>query len=179
MRDKNTKRSWPAVFVAAAALSVTLLGSTASAQVAVDSSTVADVYSDTEWANLPGAVIWATVPPGSYRLFLATFSAESACYGGPAGWCSVRIRIGDDYDLDLDEEEGFPISGADFAFDSNDGGTAGFGTWESHSMQRYRRISNPDSAATLWVPITVQRRTTDTTTSLRLDDWTLSVVHEP
>ena len=42
-------------------------------------------------------------------------------------------------------------------------------------MQRYCRILNQGDV-NLVVPIVVQRTTTDLGTSLRLDDWTLSVL---
>jgi hypothetical protein len=168
MYDKNTKKSWRAAFVAVA-MSVTVLGGTAAAQGPfVDSGTVADTYAGPVWADLPGAVVWADVPPGTSRLILAHFSAESACYGTPAGYCSVRILI--------NGAEGAPASNTDFAFDSNDGGTETYGSWESHSVQRYRWVYNPSLETTLWVPIVVQRYTTDNAIYLRLDDWTLSAV---
>lgn len=168
MYDKHTRKPWRDAFVAAA-MSVTLLaGTAAAAGPFVDSGTVANVYAGPVWAALPGAQVWADVPPGTSRLILATFSAESACYGTPAGWCSVRILI--------NGAEGAPASNSDFAFDSNDGGTADAGSWESHSLQRYRWVYNPSLDTTLWVPIIVERYTTDNAISLRLDDWTLSAI---
>ena len=171
MYDTNTRKSWRAA-LAAAALSVTLLAGTAAAQGPfVDSGTVANTYSGPIWADLPGAQVWADVPPGTSKLILATFSAESACYGTPAGWCSVRILF--------NGIEGAPASGTDFAFDSNDAGTANASSWESHSMQRYRWVYNPSLDTTLWVPITEQRYTTDDAIYFRLDDWTLTAIRTP
>jgi hypothetical protein len=181
MSNKN-KKSLPGAITTAAAIVLTVLGGTAAAQGPVDavglaSSTVLNQYTPgganpapNVFVSLPGAVVNMVVPPGATRLFLATYSAESACYGGPAAaanWCPVRILIGG--------VEGAPASGADFAFDSNDNGAASIATWESHSMQRFRRITNTASVP-LAVPIIVQRTTTNVGTTLRLDDWTLSVL---
>src|SRR5262245_28175797 len=158
---------------------MTLLGGTALAlgpvdQVGTTSGTGANTYTPgganpapNVFADLPGATVTMDVPPGATRVFLATFSAESVCYGAAAGWCSARILIGG--------VEGAPAAGADFSFDSNDAGTANSSSWEARSMQRYRRITNTGSVP-LAVPIVVQRTTTNVGVTLRVDDWALSVL---
>ena len=117
---------------------------------------------------IPAASSTIDLEPGESRLFLAQFTSESACFGGPqrSPYCQIQIRIGD--------SPGNPAVGTDFAFDSNDSLDEGNTSWESHTVQRWRRITNngPD---TLSVFTTVEWATTSTTTSLRLDDWKLSV----
>lgn len=188
MRDKNTKKSWSAAFLAAAAIIVTLLqGGTEAApivagggaidRIAVVSETVPDMYTPgganpapNTFVDLPGAAVTLDVPPGTSRLFIVTYSAESACYGGAAGaanFCQVRVMIGG--------VEGNPAAGTDFAFDSTNIGGETFASWESHSAQRWRRIFNQGSTP-LAVPIVVQRTTTSTATTIRLDDWQLTVL---
>jgi hypothetical protein len=177
MRNTNTTRS--SSVAAAAAIAVTLLGGIAAAfgpvdQSAFASGTTSDTYAPgganpapSVFDDLPGAVVTMDVPPGATRIFLATFSAEAACFGTPAGWCQARILIGG--------VEALPAAGVDFAFDSNDAGTANSASWEARSMQRYRRITNTSSVP-MPVPIVVQRTTTDVGISLRTDDWALTVL---
>lgn len=187
MRDKYFRNRWPGALATAATLILTLLQSGTEAappvvggggpidRVAVVSETVSNIFMPGGvnppagvFVNLPGAAVTMDVPPGTSRLFVATYSAESACYGGPAGaYCPVRILIGG--------VEGNPMSGADFAFDSTDGGVETNQSWESHSMQRWRRIANTGTTP-LAVQIVVQRTTTNLATSLRLDDWQLTVL---
>ena len=170
MYEQHMRKGCRAALVAAA-MSVTLFAGTAAAQGPyVGSGTAANTYSGPVWADLPNAQIWVDVPPGTSKLILATFSAESVCHGTPSGWCSVRILI--------NAAEGAPAVGNDFAFDSNDSGTEGGSSWESHSLQRYRWVYNPSLDATLWVPVVVQRYTTDEALYLRLDDWTLSAMRQ-
>jgi hypothetical protein len=121
------------------------------------------------FANVPGAATTMPIPPNTTRLIIAQFTAESACYGGPAGsspWCSVRILIGG--------AEGNPVAGVDFAFDSSDSLDEGVPSWESHTVTRSLRVRNTTTAP-INVSIVVQWANTTTTTSLRLDDWHLTV----
>ena len=139
------------------------------------SETVANIYTPGganpapgTFVNLPGAAVTLSVPPNSSRLFVVTFSAESACYdtGAAASWCPVRILIGG--------VEGNPAAGTDFAFDGANAGVDDAASWEGHSMQRSRRVVNSGTTA-LAVPIVVQRTTNAATTTLRLDDWHVTI----
>jgi hypothetical protein len=146
-------------------------------RVGIVTETVANTYTPgganpapNTFVTLPGAVITLDVPPGQSRLFVAQYTAESACYsaaGAGGNFCQVRILIGG--------VEGNPAAGADFAFNSNDNGTETAGSWESLTVTRSRRISNTTSAP-LAVSIVVQRTTTSVATSLRLDDSHLTVL---
>jgi len=200
MSDRNPKKAWLGVIVGVVVVVASLLaGGTAAPQsaepeeavvpqvpiltaggsvdrVAVLTETAANIYTPGganpppgTFVTLPGAVINTDVPPNSTRLFVVQFSAESACYSpGSVGgnFCQVRILIGG--------VEGNPVAGPDFAFDSTDLGDDTGASWESHAMQRSRRIGNT-SAAFLPVQIVVQRTTTSTGTTLRLDDWHLTM----
>jgi hypothetical protein len=128
----------------------------------------ATTTTSTGWVDLPGAIAPDSVPasPSSTgsTLFLATYTAESACSGG-TGYCRVRILVGG--------QEAEPAVGGDFAFDSSNGGQETSASWESHAMQRSFCIANdgaPHDATTR-----VQYSTTDPATTLRLDDWHLTV----
>jgi hypothetical protein len=94
------------------------------------------------------------------------FSAESACFGSSSGWCSVRILV--------DGLEAAPAAGADFAFDSNDGGSEGSTSWESHSVDR---SAGPFGAG--FHTVKVQWKTAGcsaTCPTFRLDDWSLTTL---
>ncbi|MBV9487251.1 MAG: hypothetical protein JO246_14485 [Frankiaceae bacterium] len=86
-------------------------------------------------APLPGMTVQITVPSGFTALLIARFSAESACYGGDAGqpeWCTATIKA--------NGVEMSPQTGSDFAFDSTDNGAESNASWESHAMERVRRV---------------------------------------
>ncbi|MCW2767053.1 MAG: hypothetical protein JWO11_3012 [Nocardioides sp.] len=121
----------------------------------------ATITNATAFALVPGLSVAVTVPPGGGRI-LATFSAESACYGS-SSYCNVRILV--------DGTEMDPVVGTDFAFDSTDNNTETSGSWESHSTQRYSANLAPGSHT-----VTVQAAVTGATTSFRLDDGVLSAL---
>jgi hypothetical protein len=84
---------------------------------------------------LPGMTAKITVPAGNTALLIARFSAESACSGDDAGqpdWCIATIKVG--------PAEMSPQTGTDFAFDSTDSGAESSASWESHAMERVRRV---------------------------------------
>ena len=126
--------------------------------------TVATTTSSTVWVNVPGATATFTVPPLMLDVFLARFTAESACYGA-TGWCSVRIL--------LNGVEMAPAAASDFAFDSSDGNTETAASWESHAIER----SQTYQTSTLAIPVTlqVQYMVTNPAMTFRLDDWHFAV----
>ncbi len=146
---------------ASPAAPITFTGGTIN-QVLVVTENVAQTTTSTAFAGIPGATTTVTVPAGQTALIVARFTAESACSGGTgSNWCSVRILIGG--------VEASPVTGLDFAFDSTDASTETSASWESHSMERVRRVG----AGTY--PVTAQWATTSGSTTFRLDDWTLTV----
>lgn len=145
---------------AAVALAATTSGGKAITRVLVVRETTATTSNSTSFVAVPGATTTVFVPSGESALILARFSAESACSGG-TGYCSVRILING---AEMD-----PVAGLDFAFDSTDGGRETAASWESHSMDR-SRVVGPGTYT-----IVVQRATTSSATTLRLDDWSLTV----
>jgi len=61
------------------------------------------------------------------------------------------------------------VVGNDFAFDSNDNGTETGTSLESHAVERSAVLGGGTHV------VQVQWRTTDVATTLRLDDWHLTV----
>lgn len=141
-----------------AVAATTTSGGTSVSRVRVLTEDAATVWTGGVYANLGSLTIYA----GAGSVLLATFSAEVACYGG-SGWCNVRILV--------DGAEAAPVVGTDFAFDSTDGGTETFSSWESHSMQRTRIVGS-----TLTHTITVQVAQVGAGVTARYDDWALSVM---
>jgi len=159
--------------IAGGAVAATQLFNTASGgaqtAVAVRGSDTANTSSSTVFVNVPGAVAPASVPAGASRLLRASFSAESACYGGGTGanWCSIRILVRNVATGGTLEMQ--PASGLDFAFDSTNNGREGPNSWEGHTVDRSLRVGGGT------YQILVQEAVTSTTTIFRLDDWTLTV----
>jgi hypothetical protein len=150
-----------AMILAGAGIAVaatTTSGGTAVSRVRVLTEDAATIWTGSTYTNLGTLTIYA----GAGSMLLASFSAEVACYGG-SGWCNVRILI--------DGAEAAPVVGTDFAFDSTDGGTETFGSWESHAMQRTRI-----AGSTITHTVTVQVAQVGTGVTARYDDWTLSVM---
>jgi hypothetical protein len=119
--------------------------------------------SSTNYVNIPGAKVKVKVPHGHQALFLMRFSAESACSDSATtpDYCSVRILV--------DGQQAKPATGFDFAFDSTDNGTESFASWESHSMDRSLVVGGGRHK------VKAQYGTTSSTTSFRVDDWSLTV----
>jgi hypothetical protein len=86
------------------------------------------------YETLPGMSTTITIPGDKGKLVIATFGAESACYGGDEGspdWCVVRVVASD----------GGPFNpylgdGTDYAFDSTDNGAESSASWEQHQLTR-------------------------------------------
>ena len=102
------------------------------------------------------------VPAGSTATLVATFSAESACYGA-ASFCGVRVTV--------DGNEMTPVVGTDFAFDSSDSDTETSSSWESHALVRHAT-----GVAAGNHTVTVQYRVSNGGATFRIDDWDLAVV---
>lgn len=102
------------------------------------------------------------VPTGNTATLVATFSAESACYGANA-FCGVRINV--------DGNEMSPNVGNDFAFDSSDNNTETSSSYESHAIVRYQGNIGAGSHT-----VTIQYRVSNGGATFRIDDWALSVV---
>ncbi|MEQ8840234.1 MAG: S-layer homology domain-containing protein [Acidimicrobiales bacterium] len=102
-----------------------------------------------------------TVPAGHTGVIVATFSAESACYGGDGSfdWCEVNIL------RDGLTPLGVPV----FAFDSTDMGSETLESWEARSATR---ISEELPAGTYTVSVVA--RSEDGSSTFRLDDMVLT-----
>ncbi len=112
------------------------------------------VYSAAAWTTVGSTSVYALAG----QFIDARFTAESSCYGGTSGWCSVRILV--------DGVEAEPVSGLDFAF--NDAGS--LSAWESLSVERVRTVTTSGSHV-----VVVQTATVGGLTH-RLDDWTLTAM---
>lgn len=126
--------------------------------------TTASTSSSTAWNTLPGSHLSVSVP-SSGRLINARFTAESYCNGANSGYCTVRVMAhnastGSTVELN-------PASSSDFAFDSNV--SASNDMWESHAIERSRRLGPG------YYRIYVERRVTNNSIALRLDDWHFAV----
>jgi S-layer homology domain len=134
-----------------------------------------DIVSSDDWVQLPGASVEFSVPVDMTGTLLATFSAESACYGA-AGFCRARVMVDDPATGAPGPVELGPEAGG-FAFDSTDNGTETSWSWESHSMQRVGELGDGSETWVAWVEVS-----TFQDVDFRLDDWVLSVevdVHDP
>jgi hypothetical protein len=103
----------------------------------------------------------------SQKRVVGRFTAESACYGTPGGYCPVRIVYKNISTGAVTEFN--PVVGTDFAFDSNDNGTESSASWESHAMSR--SVVLPAGNYQVYV----QGAVTPTGLTLRLDDAQLEV----
>jgi hypothetical protein len=121
-------------------------------RVSILTQSTPDTYSTTSWHTIGTTSVSAP----RRAIILARFTAESSCYGG-RGWCSVRILI--------DGVEAEPVAGIDFAFDDNEG----LVNWESHSVERSRRVTGSGSHS-----VAVQVAQPLSGVKHRLDDWSLS-----
>jgi hypothetical protein len=144
----------------------TTLSATTLTAVKLVRETTATTTGSTTFVNVPGAVTTLTIPANSRAIILASFTAESACYGG-TGWCSVRILLNG---VEMD-----PVVGTDFAFDSSDANSETSQSWESHAVERSKLYTNTSTAA-VTVTVQVQYMVTAAGMTLRLDDWHLSVM---
>jgi hypothetical protein len=113
-----------------------------------------DSTTSTTYVNVPGGS--QTITTATSGIVLARFSAESACRGTAGGWCSVRLLI--------DGQEMAPQVGSDFAFDSPT--PAGYA---SHSMDRSAVVQAGTHT------VSIQYEVVSGATSVRLDDWSLTL----
>jgi hypothetical protein len=133
------------------------------AQVTSQTSSSASTTTSTAYADLAGSAQTITVPAGEQARVYVLFTAESRCTGGGAlQYCGVRILV--------DGNELTPAVGGDFAFDSNENGTANAGYLASHALAR---VSDELAAGNHQVK--VQIRTTSAATTFRVDDWALVI----
>jgi len=133
------------------------------AQVASDTSTSDSSTNSQTFTDLTGASEAVTVPTGETGRLYVWFNAESACSGGAGNqYCNVRILV--------NGTEIEPAAGTEFAFDSTDGADETSSSWEGHGMIRVSPILNAGTYT-----VTVQGRTTNALTTLRLDDWALVI----
>jgi hypothetical protein len=150
-----------------------LTGDTGGAQVRVDkrANNAPSTTSSTTFVDLPGANAVVSVPANQSRLYDVPLFAESRCSGpGGGGWCSVRIiatNIATGGSVELN-----PVSGIDYAFDSDMAGATD-DLWEGHGMERSRRL--PGGANGASYRIRVQYAVTNNTIGFTLDDWHLAV----
>lgn len=115
--------------------------------------------------DLPGAATSVTVPPGQNSRIIATFTAESACFGAEVN-CITTILIG--------SAEGDPAVAGDFAWDTNrEGDTPTTFAGEAHAMTRSRGPLGPGT-----YDVRVQYRA-QTGATAQLDDWNLTVMRVP
>jgi hypothetical protein len=121
------------------------------------------ITNNAAWSTIGALSQTVTVPAGAPMRLVATFSAESACYGGGSdNWCSIRIVV--------DGNELTPATGTNFAFDSNDDNTETNHSWEAHSIQRYSDVLAPGDHTVI-----VQGQIHGTATH-RIDDAVLSTM---
>jgi hypothetical protein len=152
-----------------------LTGDAGGAQLRVDKRTnnVPSVTKSTSFVDLPGANVLVSIPRNQSRLYDVPFFAESQCsWPGSGGWCSVRIiatNVANGASVELN-----PVSGLDYAFDSDPVPGAIDDMWEGHGMERSRRLFGGANGATY--RIRVQYAVTNPNIPFRLDDWHLAVI---
>ena len=151
------------VLATTAAAVLTQTSGKAQIQMVNVAETDATTTSSTSWQTVPNAIVSLTVPAGTSQLINARFAAESACQGTGSGYCPVQILVTGTVNAPLD-----PASGTDYAFDSDEAGTAD-DMWEGHAMERSIRLG-PGSYR-----VYVQYAVTNPATTFRLDDWHFAV----
>jgi hypothetical protein len=139
-------------------------GSDAVADVGMTSQGTSFPTTSPTFTPIPNLAQTVTVPAGTQRRLLATFSGESVCTGGALpGWCSLRMLV--------DGVQLAPAVGPDFAFDSTDDGSEGSASFESHSIQRYS-ANLAAGPHTVTVEVSVQ----GAATYFAVDDMVLSTM---
>ena len=129
--------------------------------------TVAIASNSVAWIPVGGASVTVTVPAGTTQLFNARFTAESKCYGTGSGICRARMVAWNT--ANPSGTEMAPISGVDFAFDTDVPGAADVDGAEAKSMERSIRLS----AGTY--RIVAERSVNNVATTSVLDDWHFAV----
>lgn len=119
----------------------------------------------TTWSQPAGLSVQnIEVPEGTRGWLHASFDAESICYDGN-GYCRARIMYGPQDGGGAWEM--FPMSGADFSFDSTDSGNNGSSSWEAHSFSRSTLAPLLPGTYKVWLEISVSLADG---TSFSLDD---------
>jgi hypothetical protein len=140
-------------------------------------TTSATEFKDLEGAGPKGGAV-VPVGPGRTALINVRFTAESRCNedggAGEVNWCEAKILIGGQNAEPNDEDFSDP-----YAFDATDDGTATFGDYEGHAMERHVCVKNVTNH-TLKVPVQVQWRVTNhgndsDAPQFWLDDWSLAI----
>lgn len=127
----------------------------------------AQIFSGTTWQTVSSTTI--NVNLSTSRLVLARFTSQSSCYGsGTNNYCSVRVVA----KRGINVIEFDPVVGTDYAFDSTNNGTETAASWEGHALQRSKLLSSGQ------YQIYVQARTTNSGTTLRLDNAHFSVEYQ-
>jgi hypothetical protein len=124
-------------------------------RVSVETNDTAVVYTSNAYVNVGSTTIFALAG----QFIDARYTAETLCFGGTSGWCSVRILV--------DGVEAEPVVGTDFAFSAR-GSTS---SWESNSVERVRTVTTSGTHT-----VTVQAASIGAGVSDRLDDWTLTAM---
>ena len=150
-----------------------LTGDVGGAQIRVDKRTnnVPSATRSTTFIDLPGANVVVAVPANQSRLYDVPFFAESLCNGPGTGACRMRIiatNIANGASIELN-----PVSGFDYAFDSDMAGNLD-DLREGHGLERSRRL--PGGANGTQYRIRVQYSVTNAATTFTLDDWHLAVL---
>jgi len=131
----------------------------------VRTGTNAQVFTNSAgWATLPGSAF--SVVLNQNKLVTTRFTAESACYGA-SGWCAARVvyrRLPGGPITELN-----PVVSTDFAFDSTDSNSEGFGSWESHAINRSVRLT-PGR-----YQFFIQVRPVQSGINFRVDDWSFEL----
>jgi hypothetical protein len=154
-------------FAASAAAILTPSAGTTQTQMSNVAESDPSTTSSTTWVPLPGSDIPMTLFASG--LINARFTAESLCTGAGSGWCSVRVVVYSAAPGNFAELN--PASGRDFAFDSDEAGSAD-DLYESNAMERSLRL--PAGDYRFRVEYAVTALTSNPVTS-RLDDWHFAV----
>ena len=102
---------------------------TALLSVNVIRESAASTTTNTAWTYLPGSMMAIYgQPPGEKDVYVARFTAKSACVG-TAGYCDVRIVFGND------QTEMQPADPTGFNFNVSDG-LRGVTPWSAHAIDR-------------------------------------------
>jgi len=124
-----------------------------------------DMHS-TSFEALDGGTLNVTVPANETDKLLVFFNGESSCYGGTAGErCLLRVTV--------DNNEIAPAANNEGFFDNNGPTATSLHLQNTQSQHGVIRVSSTLTAGSHTVKVEVA--TTNASTHLRLDDWTLAV----
>jgi hypothetical protein len=136
------------------------------AEVLTANSTSSTETTSTSYTSLDNGTLTLTVPTGETAKLVVFFNAETACYGGTAGAsCQVRILV--------DNSEIAPAADNDSTFDNN-GVTGAVSTSSTQAQHAFTKVSGTLAAGSHTVKVEIG--TSSSSTTFRLDDWTLAVL---